>query len=168
MSEKQITLQELREDLLLVILNMRGGEPNKVIAQDGEVLAYISPPEWYTSDKKEITRLQSELEDAKNTIDNMLMYSPSLVDAKIAKLEKELQKLNEATRWRKVEDELPEGEGRYQIRYKHGAVKNTFIGDYYYAEWADEFRWNAVSKLSGCEVTHWMPLPDAPTESNEG
>lgn len=91
------------------------------------------------------------------------MESHMLLIAKNQDLEKELAELKEATRWRSVEDELPEGDEEYLIwphhkysgatasfnkfTHKDDPLKDKFIMTSEYGEVTEVY------------ATHWMPIP---------
>ena len=60
--------------------------------------------------------------------------------------------------WVKCSERLPEGEGRYLIRYTQHNQTRTFVGDFY----APSQEWDC--SVSGMAVTHWRPLPVPPEE----
>ncbi len=61
--------------------------------------------------------------------------------------------------WISVKDRLPEQDGRYAVcyRFKDQPFLKIYIGDWMYGiGWAN--------LLSDTQITHWMPLPEAPKE----
>jgi len=71
------------------------------------------------------------------------------------KLKAELQELKEATRWRKVEDELPEHKSDVLIRLKRGETRIvTFI------DFTKTFECGIRHEYFDTQdITHWQPLP---------
>ena len=63
----------------------------------------------------------------------------------------------DATKWIPVTERLPEKNRCILICSKQGGIaEGVYMGG---GAWI-QYRWNAV----GMDVTHWMPLPEAPKE----
>ena len=66
--------------------------------------------------------------------------------------------LREQHRWISVEERLPEGGGSVLIYSPFGGVAEGTYSEHY-KRWV-QYRWSVFEP----EVTHWMPLPEPPTE----
>ena len=78
--------------------------------------------------------------------------------ALIERLTAENAALREKQRWILVTERLPEKQQRVIVRCK---AVGTTVGWIMFGEWATDLG-------PGCgEVTHWMPLPDAPEEGGK-
>lgn len=104
--------------------------------------------------KARITQLEKEnaqlKENRQEWIDRAYIAVENLV-----KLEKELPKLREATRWRKCPDELPEDEERVLV-FIDGKVEKVK-----YRKFDGSFH-NAHFSLLNHSVKWWLPMPKAP------
>lgn len=95
-----------------------------------------------------ICELETELRDERHRHDRY-------VDFELAQ-SKELQELRKKDRWTPVTERLPEY-GQEIIAYSGGVVAPKVFG---YTFWSE--------KYTSCQnITHWMPLPEAPKEIHE-
>jgi len=62
--------------------------------------------------------------------------------------------------WRRVEDELPEENGRYLVTVN--TINNICTINW----WKDDIWEETHHGCGGFKVTHWMPLPEEPQEWN--
>jgi hypothetical protein len=71
-------------------------------------------------------------------------------------IERLSRSLSEASRWIPVTERLPTDESRYAIvyRYKGRGHPKAFIGDFFDGQFS--------CGVNDTEITHWMPLPEAP------
>lgn len=112
----------------------------------------------------ELKDMQEVVEDAKA---NALRFPEISLDdlEALVKLGFECLKLREAQRWIPVSERLPEFEEKVLIRYSGVALEAIRVDEFDddaqedFAWWSDPYdgEW-----LNFCEVTHWMPLPEAP------
>ncbi len=63
-------------------------------------------------------------------------------------------------KWISVDDEMPEEEGMYLCFFSDGSIETYEVDSVY--GMAYEFTPVNLDILGKVEVTHWMPLPDAP------
>lgn len=73
-------------------------------------------------------------------------------------------------KWISVEDMLPGFKNPYVVGkavlvycQKQALLENIGVGKYYH----DSRGWIVDGRSPGVEVTHWMPLPDPPTDGGE-
>lgn len=81
----------------------------------------------------------------------------------IVKLQEQIAELRSAQEWVSVEDRLPEESGMYIVTANDGhAQRVSFV------QWQKKNRiWNLTGARSYWRVTHWMPLPKPPKETND-
>ena len=90
----------------------------------------------------------------KNCMDEMHKCAADLIE----RLTAENAALREKQRWIPVTERLPEKQQRVIVRCK---TVGTTVGWIMFGEWVTDLG-------PGCgEVTHWMPLPDAPKEGDK-
>ncbi len=97
-------------------------------------------------------KLEKELADYKDWMTEPIVK----FQTEFQEMKKELADLREATRWRAVEDELPESKGSYLVMIGN---QDESTNAYYTGI---ENRWEISSF-----ATHWMPLPKAKQEGAE-
>lgn len=86
-------------------------------------------------------------------------HQEAIAQAEIAKLMASSDaKYDSIPRWIPVSERAPDEEGRYAIlyRYKDTNIVKAFIGDFFGDGWN--------CNVAGSTITHWMPLPEAPTK----
>lgn len=99
-------------------------------------------------------RAQKQARDASVTF---LREMAKELNAQRAEAEAERDALREKKRWISVTEKTPE----YDMpQLALNADGDALIANYAYGEWFDTWGQNV-------EVTHWMPLPDAPKEGNK-
>lgn len=83
-------------------------------------------------------------------IEAHLSTQPRIASIGYVLLHESLDELK-ARQWIYIGDKLPEKKGDYYVILKHGDGK-----PFHYISWYNKITWSAAN------VTHWMPLPEAP------
>jgi len=107
------------------------------------------------SNKKAYTRTEGEYQELERVKEVYRVMAVNRANT-ILDIDKQAHKLQEATRWRKVEEELPKKGDEILFVDKD----DTYAGEYREDEYGDiKFLWETTDGFITIEATHWQPLP---------